>query len=69
VFYQGKVCGHVRKYSDALLLALVRSREPSFRDNAKLEVNSGLDIVAILSGRAAAAKARREAEADPAGEA
>ena len=38
-------------------------------DNAKLEVNSGVDIVAILSGRAAAAKARREAEPGPADEA
>jgi hypothetical protein len=47
-FYKGQVCGHVRRYSDALLLALIRSREPSFRDNAKLEVNSRLDIVAIL---------------------
>src|SRR5207247_812317 len=27
-FYQGKVCGHVQKYSDALLICLLKARRP-----------------------------------------
>lgn len=38
-FYQGVVCGTVRKYSDALLIFLLKSKRPAvYRDYAKVEV-------------------------------
>lgn len=34
VFYQGEVCGAVRKYSDTLMIFLLKARRPEkFRDN------------------------------------
>jgi hypothetical protein len=37
VFYQGKVCGHIRKYSDALIMFLLKAYRPEFRDNYRVE--------------------------------
>lgn len=38
VFQRGELVGHIRKYSDTLLLAEAKRRDPSYRDNARLEV-------------------------------
>jgi hypothetical protein len=40
VFYEGKVCGHIRKYSDALIMFLLKAYRPEFRDNDRV-VHSG----------------------------
>jgi len=38
VYYQGEVCGHVRRYSDTLLIFLLKAHRPAkFRDNARVE--------------------------------
>src|SRR6266545_4396474 len=37
-FYEGRVCGYVQKYSDALLICLLKARRPEkYRDRARLE--------------------------------
>ncbi len=37
VFYKGKVCGHVQKYSDSLLMFLLKARRPDkFRENVHI---------------------------------
>lgn len=39
VFYQGETCGTVRKYSDTLLIFLLKGRRPDkYRDSVKHEV-------------------------------
>jgi len=30
VFYQGETCGHIRKYSDSLLMFLIKGRRPEY---------------------------------------
>jgi hypothetical protein len=43
VFYKGQICGHVRKYSDHLLMFLLRAAVPSkYRERITAEV-SGVD--------------------------
>ena len=38
VFYKGKVCGHIREYSDSLMQFLLRARNPQkYRDNQRIE--------------------------------
>lgn len=40
VFYQGDVCGTVRKYSDTLLIFLLKGAKPQkFRENLRAEVS------------------------------
>lgn len=47
VFYQGKECGAVRKYSDALLMFMLKARRPqTYKDRAALE-HSGKDGVPL----------------------
>lgn len=36
IIYQGKVTGHVRRYSDNLLMFLAKRRDPLYRDNPQL---------------------------------
>ena len=39
-FYEGKVCGHVRKYSDTLLIFRLKALRPSkYRDNQAVTVS------------------------------
>ncbi|MEN6358351.1 MAG: terminase [Armatimonadota bacterium] len=39
VFYQGEEVGHIRRYSDTLLMFLMKSRKPEkFRDNHSVEL-------------------------------
>lgn len=53
-FFMGRVCGHVKKYSDTLLLALVKVAKPEFRDHGRLEVSGPegkpLQVEVDLSG-------------------
>jgi hypothetical protein len=34
VFYDGKVCGYIRRYDDRLLMFLMKAYRPEFRDHA-----------------------------------
>ena len=39
VYYQGDICGTVRKYSDTLLIFLLKGRRPDkYRENVKQEI-------------------------------
>lgn len=38
VFYQGEVCGHIRKYSDTLLMFTIKARKPEYRDKITIDV-------------------------------
>ena len=45
VFYQGQEVGAVRKYSDPLLMFLLKAHRPHlYRDNAKVEHSGGMDV-------------------------
>jgi hypothetical protein len=37
VFFKGEVCGHIRRYSDALIMFLLKAYRPEFRDNYRVE--------------------------------
>jgi len=65
VFYQGEVCGEVRKYSDTLLIFLLKGRRPDkYRERVTIDVNQlDSDIERELALIAAGSKA------DPSGEA
>jgi hypothetical protein len=45
VFYQGEVCGHVRKYSDTLLMFAIKARKPEYRDTIKLTLEDADKII------------------------
>ena len=53
VFYQGTMVGTVRKYSDALLMFLLRGRKPEvYRDRTEVNVTTNQALVdAIYAGR------------------
>jgi len=36
-FHQGEVCGYVRKYSDTLLMFLVKQADPSYREHFQID--------------------------------
>ena len=47
VYYQGQVVGYVRKYSDVLLMFLLKAQRPEkFRDNHKIDgrIDGTLDV-------------------------
>jgi len=49
VFYQGEVCGHVRKFSDVLLMfALKANRPEKFRDNASFNLTGSLTLEGMV---------------------
>jgi hypothetical protein len=53
VYYQGEVCGHVTRYSDTLLIVLLKARAPEkYRENAKVEhsgsVSQQIEIVEVV---------------------
>ena len=37
VWYQGEMCGHVQKYSDTLLMFLVKQSDPTFREHFQID--------------------------------
>lgn len=56
VFYQGEECGAVRKYSDTLLIFLLKGRRPEkYRDNVTLKID---DVDAEIERRLAAMASR-----------
>lgn len=42
VFYQGVMCGTVRKYSDTLAMFMLKAYDPKFRDQSTVTVQGGL---------------------------
>lgn len=74
IIYQGKVTGHVRRYSDNLLMFLAKRRDPLYRDNPQLALGmkAGGDILVHLNvprpGQEGAEeeKKRRQLQIDPA---
>lgn len=45
VFYQGKVCGHIREFSDVLLIVRLKALAPErYRENVNLSGNVGLPV-------------------------
>ena len=56
-FYQGRVVGHIREYSDNLLMFLLKSRDPDrFKDHVSAEVR-GEGLTIIIGGREVGDKA------------
>ena len=45
VFFKGEVCGHIRRYSDALIMFLLKAYRPEFRDNYRVEHSGTADTV------------------------
>lgn len=44
VFYQGEIVGHVREYSDTLLIVALKARRPEkYRENIKQEISGGVE--------------------------
>lgn len=57
VYYKGEVVGHVREYSDTLLMFLLKRHNPAFRDQSAIDVRGQLKLAAeitITDARAAA---------------
>jgi hypothetical protein len=65
VFHKGQVCGHVREYSDTLLIFLLKSRNPErFRDNVRVEHSGTVEhkhVLELCTRYLANADARRAA--------
>jgi hypothetical protein len=50
IYYKGKIVGGVRKYSDTLLIFLLKAARPKkYRDNVKIEQSGGLKFDATLN--------------------
>ena len=61
VFYQGDVVGHVKKYSDVLLMFLLKGIRPEkYREN--LAVTGTIQVNVGLADRLKDARARRQAQ-------
>ena len=65
VFYQGKVCGHVRKFSDNLLMFRAKRLDPLYRDNYGTQVGimSSGQVQIMFAAPAAPDQAPQLAEA------
>ena len=44
VFYKGEVVGSTKKYSDRLLMFLLKAHDPKFRDGVKVEQPGATDV-------------------------
>jgi hypothetical protein len=74
VFHNGFECGTVQKYSDTLMIFLLKAHDPKYRDQQRIdlgnaddkpfEVSGDVDRAARLGSLLAVAQARREAEED-----
>lgn len=49
VFYQGQPVGHIRKFSDTLLMFEMKRRDPEYRDRASIEHSGGIDITKLVA--------------------
>lgn len=47
IFYQGKESGAVRKYSDNLLMFLVKAHRPEYRDSVKTDNTHKVEVVGL----------------------
>lgn len=69
VFYQGDECGTVRKYSDTLLIFLLKGRKPDkYRERVTIDVNKldtdiERELALIAAGSQAGATGEAESEA------
>lgn len=36
-FHQGEICGHVQKYSDTLLMFLIKQHDPTYREHFQID--------------------------------
>lgn len=68
VFYQGEVCGHIRKFSDSLLMFTIKARKPEYRDKIQIDVNKldadiERELALIAAGRQASSSGEVESEA------
>jgi hypothetical protein len=54
-FYQGRLCGTVQKYSDALLIFLLKSRRPEkYADRGEQQLSGVLEVRWMEPGEQAA---------------
>jgi len=65
VFYQGEVCGHIRKFSDNLLMFTLKARKPEYRDKltvdvSKLDSDIERELALLATGRQAEASRSTE---------
>lgn len=44
VFYKGEHCGLIRKYSDTLLIFLIKAKRPEYRDNYQMNLSGDLTV-------------------------
>lgn len=52
VFYQGKECGAVRRYSDTLLIVLLKAHHPEkYAERSKTEASMNFDLAALIAER------------------
>lgn len=57
VFYQGVICGKLRKYSDTLLIFLLKARRPEkYRERSNVELTGHAGGPVEIDDRAAAAR-------------
>jgi hypothetical protein len=49
VFYQGVQCGSVTRYSDRLLIFLLKARNPAYRDTSKIIINNRSNVNAVFA--------------------
>lgn len=65
VFYQGEVCGHIRKFSDTLLMFTIKARRPEYRDKIQVDVKQlDTDIERELAILAAGSQRDTSSEAE-----
>ena len=61
VFYKGEVCGSVRKYSDVLLIFLLKGLRPEvYRENRHITGDMNVTEQALLEARQRAARHREQ---------
>jgi hypothetical protein len=68
VFYQGEVCGHIRKFSDALLMFTLKARKSEYRDKIQIDVKQldsdiERELAILAAGREADTSGSAESEA------
>lgn len=52
VFYQGRSCGSIRKFSDTLMIVLLKAHKPEkYRENINMNVSGELNVSALERGR------------------
>jgi hypothetical protein len=47
VFFQGEVCGHIRRYSDRLLELELKRHVPEYRDKREIDINVNAGVLVV----------------------